>query len=59
VRAGTAVFYLNPSKDMTGEEMADVFVVALPRILRIAASNPQGGFVKGVNRRGQIRHLFP
>jgi hypothetical protein len=59
VRAGTAVFCLNPSKEMTGEEMAEVFVTALPRILPVAASSPAGGFVKGVNRRGQIRHLFP
>lgn len=56
--AGVPCFCLNPSKGMTGDEMADALITALPRILRIVASE-RGGYIKGVNRRGRVRHLFP
>jgi hypothetical protein len=57
--AGVPCFCLNPSKGMTGDEIADALVAALPRILRIVAKSPQGGYIKGVNRKGGVRHLFP
>lgn len=57
--AGVSCFCLHPSKDMTGNEMARVLVAALPRILSIVAVSPRSGFIKGVNRQGRIRHLFP
>jgi hypothetical protein len=57
--AGVACFCLNPSAGMTGDQMAHALVTALPRILRIVAASPQGGYIKGVNRQGQVRHLFP
>lgn len=57
--SGVACFCLNPSKGMTGDQMADALVAALPRILRIVEASPQGGYIKGINRHGQVRHLFP
>ncbi|MBA3737357.1 MAG: hypothetical protein H0W97_02200 [Actinobacteria bacterium] len=59
LEAGVACFCLNPSKGMTAEQMADALVTALPTILSITAASPDRGFIKGVNRRGQVRHLFP
>jgi hypothetical protein len=56
--AGVRCFCLNPSKGMKGPDMAHAFVAALPRMLAIAASE-RGGCIKGVNRQGRIRHLFP
>jgi hypothetical protein len=56
---GVACFCLHPSKGMTGEQMAEVLVSALPRILAIAAKGSKGGYIKGINRKGRIRHLFP
>jgi len=56
---GVACFCLHPSKDMTGEDMANAFERALPRILRIVAAEPGGGYIRGVNRGGQVRWLFP
>ena len=58
IEAETAVFCLNPSKEMTAEEWAEAFV-ALPKILRTVAKNPSGGYIMGVNRKGKLRHLFP
>ena len=57
--AGVPCFCLNPSRGMTGNEMADALITALPRILGIVAASPRGGYIKGVNRNGQVRHLFP
>ena len=59
LQAGLACFCLNPSKGMTADQMADAFITALPTILRIVEVSPKGGYIKGVNRRGQVRHLFP
>jgi len=59
IEAGTAVFCLNPSKGMTGDDMADAFAAALPRILRMVAANPEGGYVKGVSRRGAGKAPLP
>ena len=59
LEAGVACFCLHPSKGMTGEEMAEALVRALPRILRIVAENPTGGYIRGVNRQGRVRRLFP
>jgi hypothetical protein len=44
---------------MTGEDMAEAFLKALPRILRVVAANPAGGYIRGVNRQGRVRRLFP
>lgn len=59
IEAGVACFCLHPSKGLTGEDMAEVFAKALPTILRIVATEPGGGYIRGVNRRGQVRRLFP
>jgi len=59
LEAGVACFCLHPSKGMTGEEMASALVKALPRILRIVHESQPRGFIKGVDRKGRIRHLFP
>ncbi len=59
IEAGAACFCLHPSKGSTGEDMAEAFVKALPRILRIVSANPNGGYIRGVNRHGQVRRLFP
>jgi PIN domain-containing protein len=59
LQARVACFCLNPSKGMTADQMADAFITALPTILRIVEESPKGGYIKGVNRRGQVRHLFP
>ncbi len=56
--AGVRCFCLNPTKGMTGPDQAAALAEALPEILRIA-QEVGGGFIKGVNRHGQIRHLFP
>lgn len=58
--AGARCFCLHPTKGMRAEEMAAVLSATLPRILNIAeAEERRGGFVKIVDRRGRIRHLFP
>lgn len=44
---------------MTGPDQAAAFATALPEILRIARDEPDGGYIKGVNRNGEVRHLFP
>jgi hypothetical protein len=44
---------------MTAEDMAEVLVAALPRILRIASQERRSAFVKIVNRSGRVGHLFP
>jgi len=59
VRSGARCFVLHPTKGMTAEEMADVLVEALPRILAAARDEKRRGFVKIVNRQGRVRHLFP
>jgi len=59
IEAGLACFCLNPTKGMTAEEWADALVKALPKILEIAATAKKKGYIKGVNRQGKIRHLFP
>lgn len=43
---------------MTGEQMAAAFVTALPKIIRIA-DRENGGYMRGVNRKGEIRRLYP
>jgi hypothetical protein len=58
IESGVRCFCLNPSKGMTGEDMADALVKALPRILATSRRHP-GGYIKGVNKNGRIRHLFP
>jgi hypothetical protein len=57
--AGARCFVIHPTKGMRAEDMAEILVRALPRILATAAKARQGGFVKIVNRQGQIRHLYP
>lgn len=59
VQAGVPCFCLHPSKGMTGEQMGEAFVRALPRILQIVSSEPRGGYIYGVNRQGRVRRLFP
>jgi hypothetical protein len=59
IEAGVACFCLHPSKDLTGEQMADALVKALPKILRTVAEHPSGGYIRGVNRQGHVRRLFP
>lgn len=59
VEAGVACFCLNPTKGMTAHEWAEALVTALPRILEMAATEKRRGYIKGVNRQGRIRHLFP
>jgi hypothetical protein len=59
IESGVACFCLHPSRGMTGEDMAEAFVKALPKILRIVAANPGGGYIRGVNRQGRVRRLFP
>ncbi len=56
--AEVPVFCLHPSNGMTGEQMAAAFVTALPKIIRIADSE-NGGYMRGVNRKGEIRRLYP
>jgi hypothetical protein len=58
LESGVRCFCLHPSKDMTAEDMGTALARALPRILEIADREP-GGYVKGVNRTGKVRHLFP
>jgi len=59
IESGVGCFCLHPSKEMTAEDMAEAFVKALPKILRIVAANPKGGYIRGVNRQGRVRRLFP
>lgn len=59
IEAGVACFCLNPTKGMTAQEWAEALVAALPKILAVAASEKRRGYIKGVNRHGRIRHLFP
>jgi hypothetical protein len=59
LQAGVASFCLNPSKDMSGDEMADALAQALPAIFRYVKRHPEGGYIVGVNRRGTLRPLFP
>jgi len=59
VQFGARCFVLHPTKGMRAEEMADVLVEALPRILAAARDEKRRGFVKIVNRQGRVRHLFP
>lgn len=59
IEGGVRCFCLNPTSGMTGEDMAAALVRALPRILAIAAEEPSGGYIKGVNRHGRVRNLFP
>ena len=59
VQFGARCFVLHPTKGMTAEEMAEVLVRALPRILAITRDEKRPGFVKIVNRQGRVRHLFP
>ena len=59
VESGARCFVLHPTKGMRAEDMADVLVQALPRILAAARDEKRRGFVKVVNRAGRVRHLFP
>jgi hypothetical protein len=59
VGSGARCFVLHPTKGMTAEDMAEVLVGALPRILRIASQEGRSAFVKIVNRSGRVGHLFP
>ncbi|MEX0984784.1 MAG: hypothetical protein WD096_07010 [Actinomycetota bacterium] len=56
--SGVRCFCLHPSKGMTGPDMAAALVKALPRMVQIA-ERELGGFIKGVDRKGRVRHLFP
>jgi hypothetical protein len=56
--SGVRCFCLNPSKNMTGDDMAAIFVAALPRILAIASGEARG-YIKGLGRSGRIRHMWP
>lgn len=58
IESGVRCFCLHPTKGLTGEDIAEVFIKALPKILEISAREP-GGYIKGVNRKGQVRQLFP
>jgi hypothetical protein len=58
VEAGVRCFCFHPSKGLTGPQMAAILVAALPRILFVA-EREDVGFVKTIDRRGRIRHLFP
>lgn len=59
VASGARCFVLHPTKGMTAEDMAEVLVAALPKILKAADQERRRAFVKIVNRSGKIRHLFP
>lgn len=59
LEAGAPCFCLHPSKDLTGEQMAEALGTALPKILGYVDNHPEGGYIKGVNRQGRLRHLFP
>lgn len=59
IEAGVACFCLNPTKGMTAAEWAEALARALPRILQIVAAERRRGYIKGVNRHGRVRHLFP
>ena len=59
VQSGARCFVLHPTKGMTADDMGDVLVGALPRILAAARDERRRGFVKIVNRQGRVRHLFP
>lgn len=59
IEAGVACFCLNPTKGMIAQEWAEALVTALPKILEVAASEKRSGYIKGVNRHGRVRHLFP
>ncbi len=52
-------FCLNPTKGMTGPDLANALVAALPEILRLVEAADPGGFIMGVNRHGEVRPLFP
>lgn len=52
-------FVLHPTRGLTGPEMAEILVKALPRMLRVAQQEKRGGFIKIVDRRGRIRHVLP
>ena len=57
--ANARCFCLHPTTGMRAEQMSDVLVRALPRILAISETKERRGFVKTVDRRGRIRHLYP
>lgn len=59
LESGAAVFCLHPSKGMTADEWAEALATAMPRIIRIFRARPSGGYIMGVNRKGQVRQLFP
>jgi len=59
LKAGVPCFCLHPSKGVTADQMADAFITALPAMLAIVETSPRGGYIKGINRKGQVRHLFP
>jgi hypothetical protein len=59
VQFGARCFVLHPTKEMTAEEMAQILVSALPRILAAVRDDSRRGFVKIVNRQGRVRNLFP
>lgn len=52
-------FCLYRSKGLSGPQMAEVLVLALPAILRYASEKPDEGYVVGIDRAGRLRRLFP
>lgn len=57
--SGTRCFCLHPTTGMRAEQMAEVLSKHMPKLLRIAAAERRGGFVKTIDRWGRIRHLYP
>ena len=57
LRANVRAFVLR-SGNLTGQQMADAFVRAIPRIERLLRSQP-APFIAGVSASGQVTLLFP
>ena len=55
--AGAKAFFLSSSKDLTGPQMAEIFVRALPKMKRIARNTP-APFLAHVMRDGSV-HVMP
>jgi hypothetical protein len=58
VKWGVRCFVLHPSRGLTGDDMAEILVRVLPRIIKHAEAE-RAGFVKTVSRQGRIRHVHP
>ena len=55
-KAGVKAFVLTARKDLTGQEMAEVLVKALPKIRRLASSQPPP-FIAKVGRDSSVTLL--